>query len=188
VGRVRSFPGARLAALTAAVALGACGYGFSQRWVARGGAERVHVRTFENLSTEPELGAALTAALREELARRGADAGEGAPAAIEGDVRATEPVPTSPATAAARAGLIHTDLPPGTPVGAAQVGGGTWRVGLEVRARLVEGGAVVAQHAARVEADYVGGGDPLETEGRRAIALRRLAGDAARGVLRAFER
>jgi len=167
----------RVAFAAAAVAVAACGYGFSQRYVARGGAESVHVRTFENRSTEPELGAALTAALRDELARRGADAGEGAPAAIEGDVRATEPVPTSAATAAGR-----------STAGAAQVGGGTWRIGIDVRARLVAGGAVVAEHAARLEADYGGGDDPLETEGRRAIALRRLAADAARGVLRAFER
>jgi hypothetical protein len=167
-----------LLALSAALALGACGYGFSQRFVARGGVERVHVRAFENLSTEPELGAALTAALRSELARRGADAGEGAPAAIEGDVRATEPVPTSAATSRGIA----------PPTGAAQAGGGTWRIGLEVRARLVAEGAVVAEHSARVEDDYVGGADPLETEARRAIALRRLAADAARGILRAFER
>lgn len=163
-------------ALSAAVALGACGYGFSQRFVARGGAERVHVRAFENLSTEPELGAALTAALRQELARRGADAGEGAPATIEGDVRATAPVPSSAATEAAA-----------SPTGFAQVGGGTWRIGVEVRARLVANGAVVAEHAARIDGDYVGGGDPLETEGRRAIALRRLTADAARRILRAFE-
>ncbi len=162
-----------------ALALGACGYGFSQRFVARGGAERVHVRTFENLSTEPELGAALTAALRSELGRRGADAGEGAPAAIEGDVRATEPVPVAAPTAR---------VPTAAAPGAAQVGGGAWRIGLEVRARLVSGGAVVAEHRARTEADYVGGADPLETEGRRALALRRLAADAAGGILRAFER
>jgi hypothetical protein len=166
-----------LFALSAAVALGGCGYGFSQRFVARGGAERVHVRPFENLSTEPELGAALAAALRDELSRRGADAGEGTQATIEGDVRATEPVPSSAATEAGA-----------SPVGAAQAGGGTWRIGLEVRARLVADGAVVAEHAARLDGDYVGGGDPLETEGRRAIALRRLAADAARRILRAFER
>jgi hypothetical protein len=57
-----------------------------------------------------------------------------------------------------------------------------------VRARLVAGGTTVAEHVARREADYVGGGDPLETEARRALALRRLADDAAREVLRAFER
>jgi hypothetical protein len=47
---------------------------------------------------------------------------------------------------------------------------------------------VVAEHRARTETDYVGGADPLETEGRRALALRRLAADAAGGILRAFER
>ena len=52
----------------------ACGYGFSTRYEAQGGARRIHVRPFENRSTEPALGAFVTAALRDELARRGADA------------------------------------------------------------------------------------------------------------------
>ncbi len=141
----------------------ACGYGFSQRYVAKGGAARIHVRPFENLSSEPGLAAAVTAALRDELARRGADAGEEAPAAIGGDARATEPTPTS-------------------------AGGATWTVGVEVRARLVADGKPVAERTVRRSADYLGGADPLEAEGRRALALRRLAADAARDVLRAFER
>ena len=66
--------------------------------------------------------------------------------------------------------------------------GGTWRIGVDVRARLVARGATVAEHAARREVDYLVGADALETEGRRALALRRLADDAAREVLRAFER
>ena len=164
---VRAGRGAPLLAL-AALGLGACGYGFSQRWVARGGAERVHVRDFENRSTEPELGAALTEALRAELARRGADAPEGARAVIEGEVRATEPVPT--ATRAA---------PPEV---------AAWRIGIEVRARLVDGGATVAERVVRRDADFLGGADPRESEGRRALALRRLAAGAARELLVAFER
>ncbi|HEX9051918.1 MAG TPA: LPS assembly lipoprotein LptE [Anaeromyxobacter sp.] len=155
-------PGLPLA-LASSLALGACGYGFSQRYVARGGASSIAVRPFENRSTDPELGAEVAAALRTELARRGADAGEGAGAAIDGEVRASEPVMTSRA-------------------------GASWRVGVTVRARLVAGGATVAEHVARREADYVGGADPLETEARRALALRRAADDAARDVLRAFER
>ncbi len=157
----------------AALSFAACGYGFTQRWIARNGAERVHVRAFENLSTEPELGAAVTAALRTELARRGADAGEGAAAAIEGDVRATEPAPTSVRPPLGEGGVSTVT---------------TWRIGLEVRARLVAGGAQVVEHVARREADLLGGADPRETEGRRALALRRLAEEAAREVLRAFER
>ncbi len=153
----------RPAALVAALALAACGYGFSQRWVARGGAERVNVRGFENLSTEPELGAAVAAALRTELARRGADGAGEAQAEIDGDARATEPTPTS-------------------------AGAATWRIAIEVRARLVAGGAPVAEHSVRREGDYLGGADALETEGRRALALRRLAEEAAREIVRAFER
>jgi hypothetical protein len=162
-------PGRALAPVLAlaALGLGACGYGFTQRWVSRSGAERVHVRAFENRSAEPELGAALTEALRTELARRGAAAPEGAPAVIEGEVRATEPVPT----ATREAGEVAT-----------------WRIGIEVRARLVEGGATVAEKAIRREVDFLGGADPRESEGRRALALRRLAAGAAREILVAFER
>src|SRR4051794_5126131 len=97
--------------LVAAVALGACGYGFSQRYAAAGGVSRIHVRPFANVSTEPELGATVTAALRSELARRGADAPDGAGAVLDGEARATEPVLTSTA-------------------------GTTWRIGIELRARL----------------------------------------------------
>jgi hypothetical protein len=161
-------------ALAAGAALAlACGYGFSQRYVARGGATAIRVRPFENRSAEPELGALVTDALRTELSRRGADAGEGAAAEIDGEVRADEPVVTSS-------------------------GAATWRVAVTVRARLVGDGKAVAEHVARREVEFVGGEatggsngslpDPLETEGRRALALRRAAGDAARDVLRAFER
>ncbi len=151
------------AAAVAALALSACGYGFSQRYVARGGATSVAVRPFENRSVEPDLGAVLTTALRTELARRGADAPDGGAATIDGEVRAEEPVLTAR-------------------------GGASWRIAVTVRARLLAAGAVVAEHVARRDADYVGGAEPLETEARRALALRRIADDAARDVLRAFER
>ncbi len=149
--------------LSASLALAACGYGFSQRYVARGGASSIRVRPFENRSTDPELGAQVTTALRTELARRGADGGADAPAEIDGEVRAGEPVITSR-------------------------GGASWRVGVSVRARLLAQGTPVAEHVARREADFVGGADPLETGARRALALRRAAEDAARDVLRAFEK
>ncbi len=153
---------AALAAVAVALAAGGCGYGFSQRYRARGGAERVFVRTFENRSTDPELGAALTASLREQLARRGASAGPDAPAVIEGEVEAREGVPSSAA-------------------------GETFHVAIEARATLRVGGQAVAEHTARRQGDHLGGADALETEGRRALALRALADEAAREILRAFE-
>ncbi|HVI95794.1 MAG TPA: LPS assembly lipoprotein LptE [Anaeromyxobacter sp.] len=155
----------RRLAPTAVVLIAACGYGFSTRYVAQGGAERVHVRAFENLSTEPSLGAEVTAALRDELARRGAAGAEGAPAYIDGNVRATPPGPSSP-------------------------NGATWRIAVEVRARLVVPGAPVVERTVRRETDFLSGvgGDALETEGRRALALRRVAADAAHELLSAFER
>ncbi|ACG74042.1 conserved hypothetical protein [Anaeromyxobacter sp. K] len=154
-------PIAVLLAGLAALAAG-CGYGFSHAYRARGGAERVHVRAFQNLSSDPELGAAVTAALREELARRGASAGPDAPVAIEGEVGAGEGLPSS-------------------------VTGSTFHVVLNARARLVSEGKVIASLAVRRDGDHLGGADPLETEGRRALELRRLAADAARQILEGFE-
>jgi hypothetical protein len=155
-------PSAALAVLLL-LALAGCGYGFSQRYSAAGGVDRIHVRPFANASTEPELGAVVTAALRGELARRGADAPEGSGATLDGEVRATEPALTSTA-------------------------GATWRIAIEVRARLLAGTGRPVERTVRREVDFLGGGDPLETEGRRALALRRAADDAARDLLRALER
>ncbi|HEX9308458.1 MAG TPA: LPS assembly lipoprotein LptE [Anaeromyxobacter sp.] len=140
-----------------------CGYGFSQRYVAAGGVDRIHVRPFENRSTEPDLGAVVATALREELARRGAAAEAGAGALLDGEVRATEPVLTSAA-------------------------GATWRIGVELRARLSSGPGRPVERTVRRETDFLAGADPLETEGRRALALRRAAGEAARELLRSLER
>jgi len=150
-------------AVAAALTLAGCGYGFTQRYTAAGGVDRIHVRPFVNASTEPELGAVVTSALRTELSRRGADAPEGQGAVLEGEVRATEPAVTSTAAV-------------------------TWRVGVELRARLVAGTAKPVERVVRRETDFLAGADPLETEGRRALALRRVADDAARELLRSMER
>lgn len=162
----------RRALLTAALALAAvggpwgaagCGYGLATRYEARGGAAAIRVEPFENRSTEPELGAAVTAALRDALARRGAAAGPAPDAVLAGVVTATDPAPSSP-------------------------GGATWRLGVEVRARLVVGGARPEERTVRREVDFLAGGDPLESEARRALALRRASEELAAEVLRAFER
>jgi hypothetical protein len=156
----------RLEALSATLAAGllalaGCGYAVSAGLKLRGGAERAEVRPFANLSADPSVGVEVTSALRAALARRGA-ARDGARALIDGQVT-TETVAPS-------------------------FGGGvTQRVGLVVRARLLVDGALVLERQVRREADYLAGADALEGEARRAQALRRLAGEAARDVLSAFE-
>jgi hypothetical protein len=147
--------------------LAGCGYALSTRWGGRGGVEKVEVAELENRSTEPGLGAVLTGALRAGLARRGAEgpaAGEGRRGAVlSGEVRAK---PAAPSSAEAR----------------------TWRASVEVRVKLARGAEVVAERTFQREADYLGGADPVEAEGRRALALRRLADELAAEILAAFER
>jgi Lipopolysaccharide-assembly len=153
------------AALAAALALASCGYRVATRYEAKGGADRIHVKAFENLSTEPSLGAEVASELRRELDRRGAAAGPGARAFIDGDVRSTAPGPSDPRAA-------------------------TWHIGLDVRARLVVDGATVTERTVHRDAVYLAGvgGDALETEGRRTLALRRAAADAARQIVAELER
>lgn len=139
-----------------ALSLGAaCGYSFTAAGGLTGGIPAATVLPFENRSTEPELGAVMAGALREELAARGALARDGSPARVTGEVSVGQPSPAAP-------------------------GGVSWRVALEVRARLLDGERVVVERSLRREADYPAGVDSLETEGRRALSLRKLAADCAR--------
>jgi hypothetical protein len=147
--------------LVLALLLG-CGYRTVTAYHAQGGADRIHVRAFQNDSGDPELGSAVTAALRDELARRGAGADPGAPAQLDGAVRVTSPTPSSYYSASAP-------------------------VTLEVHARLTVNGTLVHELTIRRTEVQQGGADALEAEGRRATTLRGLARDAAREVLAAFE-
>ena len=154
----------RTAALVAALAgalgaLAGCGYGVAAGLRLHGGVARAEVRPFENRSSDPGLGTAVAGALRDELARRGA---EGPGAVIEGTVRTEGAAPTLP-------------------------GGAAVRVVLEAEGRLVVQGAVVATRSVRREADHLGGADALEGEARRAQALQRLSLEVARALLDALE-
>jgi Lipopolysaccharide-assembly len=161
-------PRTRSTAALAAALLGlsagplACGYSLALGGKLRGGAETVEVRLIENDSVDPGVGAAVTAALREALARRAVPGGSGARAVISG--------------------TAHTESAP--PSAAA---GALLRVVLEVRARLTVDGAVVAERTVRREADHLGGADALEGETRRAQALQRLAAEVARELVVALE-
>jgi hypothetical protein len=137
---------------------GGCGYSFTAAGRLTGGVQAVAVHPFENRSAEPELGAAFTSALREELAGRGLLGRGDVRAAIAGEVAAGVPVPAVP-------------------------GGVGWRIAIDVRARLVDGDRVVVERTLRRETSYAAGIDALETEGRRALALRKLAADCARELV-----
>jgi len=143
----------------ALVALAGCGYGVAAGLQLHGGVTRAEVRPFASRSSDPGLGAAVAAALREELARRG---GEGPGAVIEGEVRTEGAAPTLP-------------------------GGAAVRVVLEVEGRLLVQGATVATRTVRREAVHLGGADALEGEARRAQALQRLSHEVARALLDALE-
>ncbi len=155
----------RLAPMAIAFALAGsgCGYGFTAgagRMPA--GAERVFVRPLENRTADAEAGAFVAAAIRQELARRGADGDAAANARIEGAVLASSFGPSSPAAT-------------------------TYRVTLAVEARLLVGTKVLAENRVGRDEDYVAGIDALESEGRRRVALRRAAALLARDLVESFE-
>jgi hypothetical protein len=137
------------------LALAGCGYAFTAAGRLHGGAETVAVPPFANRSTEPELGAAIAAALRTELQARGVRVRADAPVRVTGEVTATAPAP-------------------------AAIGGVSWRFAVVIDARLTDGERLVAERKVRREVDYPAGVDALETEGRRAQAAARLAAEVAR--------
>ncbi len=162
--RARSLrPALALAAGLCAGVLSSCGYGLAAgKARLPAGAEHVFVRPFENHTTDAEAGALVAASLRQELARRHADAGPDAPARIEGAVEEITFGPSSP-------------------------NGATYRLAVTVSARLLIRGAVTAEQHARREEDWLAGLDPLESEGRRRLALRRAADRLAREIVERFE-
>ncbi len=156
----------RLGLVAAVVALAAgagCGYAVGSG-AARlpGGAGQVFVPPLENRTADAEAGALVAAALRDELSRRGVAGGEGASARIEGVVTrsASSPLTTQ---------------------------GGTWRLVLEVQARMIVSGQEAAQVKVRREVDYLGEVDAIATEGRRRLALRRGAEEAALEIVERLE-
>jgi hypothetical protein len=154
----------RALAFAACAALAGCGYHAAVRGAPlAGGAQRVSVPPFDARTADAEVGAFVTEAVREDLARRGvAAAGDGAPSQIDGVVEETVYFPSSP-------------------------NGATWRLALVVSAKLVTEGKPAAEARVRREVEYLAGQDPLETEGRRRIALRRASEAAARELLEKLE-
>lgn len=153
------------AALGAAVASAGCGYGVgagSGGTRLPEGAQTVFVPPLQNRTADAEAGALVAAALRDELSRRGAAGGEGAPARIEGVVTRSAAAPLT-------------------------TQGGTWRLTLEIQARLVRDGRELARVDVRREVDYLGEVDAIATEGRRRLALRRAAGESAQEIVERLE-
>jgi hypothetical protein len=147
----------------ALLALSSCGYHLAARGAGHlpPGAEQVFVRPLEDRTTDADLGALVAAALRQELARRGASGGPGARARIEGAVDESN-------------------------FGVSSPNGEVWYARLGVTARLVVDGKVVAQQRAARNEDWLVGQDALESEGRRRLALRRAAEAVARELVERF--
>jgi len=153
------------AALVAALvaAGGGCGY-----QLASGanrlppGAERIFVRPLETHTGDPQAGALVASALRSELARRNASAGPDARARLEGVVEDAS-------------FTLASGNPP------------TYQLSLRVRARLVVGGKVLVERAFARSEECLSGLDPLESEGRRRLALRRASTALARDVVEVLE-
>lgn len=141
----------------------ACGYGLS---AGAGrmphGAERVFVRPFENRSTDAEAGALVATAVRQELARRGEEGGSGSPARIEGTVENT----------------IFAPVGQNPPI---------YQLTLVVMAHLLVNDKVLAEQRFSHPEFSPSGIDPLESEGRRNLALRRAASAIARDIVERFE-
>ena len=151
-------------AIAACAALSACGYHVAARGAPLvGDPQRVAVSPFDARTADAEVGEFVTAAVREDLARRGVGSGEGSPSRIDGVVEETLYGPSSP-------------------------NGATWRLALVVSATLVTEGKPAAEARVRREVEYLAGQDALETEGRRRIALRRASEAAARELLEKLER
>ncbi|GEJ56190.1 LPS assembly lipoprotein LptE [Anaeromyxobacter diazotrophicus] len=154
--------GPRAALAGALVALASCGYAVHAPGRLPEDARQVFVRALENRTTDADAGALVAAALRRELARRGADAGPGAPAKLEGAVE-------------------------GVGFGAASPNGAIYRLTLTVSARLVVAGKVASEQRSVRSEDWLAGQDPLESEGRRRLALRHAAEAVAREIVERLE-
>jgi hypothetical protein len=151
------------AALCSLAAAAGCGYS-ATAGVSRmpPGAEKVFVPSFANRTADAEAGALVASALREELARRGTGGGEGSRARIDGTVTRASVAPVTTQS-------------------------GTWRLVFEVQAKLVVDGKDGASLTVRREVDYLGEVDAIATEGRRRLALRRAASEAARDIAERLE-
>jgi hypothetical protein len=150
-------------ALALAAAVAGCGYRLAAKGAPlAGGASAVFVPPLENRTGDAEAGAFVASALREELARRGASGGPASAARLVGAVEDLRAGPSSP-------------------------NGATWRLALTASARLVVSERAVAEARAAREEEYLAGQDPLETEGRRRLALRRAAAGAARDLVERLE-
>jgi hypothetical protein len=163
-GRVERTPGiGRASAIALLLAVSGCGYSLAAG-AARmpPGAQRLFVRPFENRTTDAEAGALVAAALRQELARRGADGGTEASARIEGTVED------------ASYALVVPNPP-------------TYGLSLTVTARLLVGDKLLAEQRAARSEQWLSGFDPLENEGWRRVALRRAAEAVAKDIVESFQ-
>jgi len=175
-----------VSALVAACA--GCGYGFAASGGALPGEARaLYVPLFENRTPEPEVDAWFTAALRQELARAGREAGEAADARAVGAVTQVASEPALQTTFPIQQGLA----------GRARIA--AWRVRATAVVRVMRGEQKLSETSVTGSEDYAPGSDcalpndaggarytsanagcVLELEASRRVALRRLAASLMR--------
>lgn len=144
--------------LLALLALAGCGYRFAAPGAALpGGVRAVAVPMLSNRTAEPSADAALTLALREQLARAGRLAAGVPDAVLEGTLLSVSGAPL----------LTAGPLPVYRLAGAAQL-------------VLKRGDAVLAQVTVSGSEEFPSGPDVLLTEANRGAALRRLCEGLAR--------
>lgn len=165
-GLVRGGGGRFLAALLGLVLVG-CGYRFTARADALPtSGKRVFAPAFENDTAEAGIEAEFTNAFRAELANAHAD----------GDARSAVRALGSLSALGGGPELLRTDER-GNPVALA-----SYTTGITLCVRLVEGPKPLGSACVNGSEDYAPGGDPLQTEAARRLALRRLAQRLAREV------